>query len=104
MVNIMKYILGVQGVDEAVHIGALSFELIPDECKTQKMCNEAMGENPAYFFLYLTLLKHKRCVKKLSKTVRGIYNMSQVILRHKRCATKQWTGAYTYCSMSLIVL
>ena len=62
MVNIMKYIPGVQVVDEAVNIGALSFTLIPDELKTQKMCNEAMRENPAAIFLFLIVLKHKRCV------------------------------------------
>ena len=34
MVNILKYIPGVQGVHEAVHIGPCSFALIPDELKT----------------------------------------------------------------------
>ena len=34
MVNIQKYIPGVQGVHEAVHIGPCSFALIPDELKT----------------------------------------------------------------------
>ena len=70
-VNIMKYIPGVQGVDEVVKIRALFFMLIPDELKTQKMCNEAMRENPAAFFLLLIVLKHKRCVKMPSKTVLG---------------------------------
>ena len=69
--NIMKYIPGVQGVDEVVNIGALFFMLIPDELKTQKMCNEAMRENPAAFFLLLIILKHKRCVKMPRKTVLG---------------------------------
>ena len=51
IVNIVKYIPGLQGVDEEVHIRPFSFLLIPDELRTQKMCNEAMHENPATFFL-----------------------------------------------------
>ena len=67
MVNILKYIPGVQGVDEAVHIRPSSFMLIPVELKTQKMCNEAMRENPggAFFFLFLIVLKHKRQFTKI---------------------------------------
>ena len=59
-VNTMKYIPGVQGMDEAVNIRALFFMLIPDELKMQKMCNETMRENPSAFFLLLIVLKHKR--------------------------------------------
>ena len=50
MVNILKYIPEVQGVDEEVHIKPFPFSLIPDEVRTQKMCSKAMRENPAAFF------------------------------------------------------
>ena len=50
MVNILKYIPEVQGVDEEVHIKPFPFSLIPDEVGTQKMCSKAMRENPAAFF------------------------------------------------------
>ena len=36
MVNILKYVPGVQGMDDEV--GPCSLALIPDEFKTQKMC------------------------------------------------------------------
>ena len=36
LVNILKYIPGVQGVDDAVR--PCSLALIPDELKMQKMC------------------------------------------------------------------
>ena len=36
LVNILKYIPGVQGVDDAVR--SCSLALIPDELKMQKMC------------------------------------------------------------------
>ena len=65
MVNILKYIPGVQGVDVKVHIRPYSFLLIPDELRMQKMCNKTMREKPTALFLYPTVLKHKRCVKKL---------------------------------------
>ena len=50
MVNILKYIPGVQGVDEEVHIRPFSFLLIPGELRMQKICNKAMCENPAALF------------------------------------------------------
>ena len=44
MVNILKYVPGVQGVDDAVRPWSLAF--IPDELKTQKMCEKSVTFNP----------------------------------------------------------
>ena len=70
-VNIMKYIPVVQGVDEAVNIGALFFLLIPDDLKTQKCVTRQCVKTQQYFFWLLIVLKRKRCVKKPSKMVLG---------------------------------
>ena len=71
MVKIMKYIPWIQGVDEAVHIVALSFMLIYNVLKTQKMCNKEMRENPAAFFLFAIVLKHKRCATRKFTKILG---------------------------------
>ena len=44
MVNILKYILGVQGVDDAVR--PCSLALIPDELKMQKMRKKSVEADP----------------------------------------------------------
>ena len=44
MLNILKYVPGVQGVDDAVRRWSLAF--IPDELKTQKMCGKSVAFNP----------------------------------------------------------
>ena len=44
MVIILKYIRGVQGLDEAVR--PCSLALIPDELKTQKMCTKSVEDDP----------------------------------------------------------
>ena len=44
MVNILKYISGVQGVDVAVR--PCSLALIPDELNMQKMCTKSVEDHP----------------------------------------------------------
>ena len=44
MVNILKYVPGVQGVDDAVRPWSLAF--IRDELKTQKLCEKSVAFNP----------------------------------------------------------
>ena len=75
--------------NEAVHVEPLSLAHVPDRFKTQntgnevvrnklcmilfvpghfktrEMCNEIMRAMPEHFTVFLTVLKHKRCVKKL---------------------------------------
>ena len=46
MVNILKYVRGVQGVDEAVSIGPRYLTFLPDYLKTKGMCNEAVCREP----------------------------------------------------------
>ena len=65
MVNILKYILGVQGMDEEVHIRSFPFLLIPDEVRMQKMCNKAMRENPAAFFFVPDRFKTQEMCEKV---------------------------------------
>ena len=76
--------------DKAVRSDPSSLSFIPDHFKTQEMCNEAvracpyalryvpdrfitqeMCEDPAVFLLFLTVLKHKKCVKWLLKQTHG---------------------------------
>ena len=42
MVNILKYVSGVERVDEAVSIKPHYLTFVPDNLKTQEMCNEAV--------------------------------------------------------------
>ena len=44
LMNILKYIPGVQGVDDAVRQCFLA--LIPDELKTQTMCKKSVEDDP----------------------------------------------------------
>ena len=67
MVNILKYILGVQRVDEDVHIKPFPFFLIPGEVRTQKMCSKAMRENPAAFFFVPDHFKTQEMCEKVVK-------------------------------------
>ena len=45
VVNILKYIPGVQGVDDAVRPWSLA--LIPDQLKTQTMCKKSVEDDPS---------------------------------------------------------
>ena len=45
IVNILKYVPGFQGVDEAVSIKPRHLTFVPDHLKTQDMCNEAMKKD-----------------------------------------------------------
>ena len=61
MVNILKYVLGVKGVDDAGKPWSLKF--IPDESKTQKMCEKSVVFSQ--YSLEFVSLKKKRCVNGL---------------------------------------
>ena len=65
MVNILKYIPGVQGVNEEVHIRPFSSLLIPDELRMQKMCNEAVHENPPAFIVVPDCFKTQEMCNKV---------------------------------------
>ena len=65
MVNILKYIPGVQGVDEEVHIRPFSCLLISDVFRTQKMCNETLDENPAAFIVVPDCFKTQEMCNKV---------------------------------------
>ena len=45
MVNILKYVPGFQGVDEAVSIKPRYLTFVPDRLKTQDMCSEAVRKD-----------------------------------------------------------
>ena len=46
MVNILKYVPGVQGVDEKVSIKLRYLTFIPDHLKTNGICDEAVPRDP----------------------------------------------------------
>ena len=48
-----------------------ALRFIPDHLKTQEMCDEVVSNNPAVFFLSLTILKQKKCVSRLLKRIHG---------------------------------
>ena len=51
--------------NETVCIGQDPLKYVPDNLKTQKMCNKATCYNPAaFFFLFLIVLKHKKCAMR----------------------------------------
>ena len=51
--------------NEAVCRDAYTLDYIPDHFRTQERCNEAMCKNPVALFMFLTFLKHKKCVSRL---------------------------------------
>ena len=50
--------------NEAVGRNAYTLDNVPNHIMTQKICNKAMREDPAAFFLSLTVLKQKKCVSR----------------------------------------
>ena len=40
---------------------------VPDHFKTEEMLNEAIAITQQHFILFLTVLKHKKCVSRPSK-------------------------------------
>ena len=50
--------------NEAVRREPYTLDYHPDHFKTQKMCDAAVREDPTVFFLFLTILKHKKCVSR----------------------------------------
>ena len=46
LVNILKYVPGVQGMDEAVSIGPRYLIFLPDHLKTKGMYNEVVKIDP----------------------------------------------------------
>ena len=51
--------------NKAVRMEPYSLEFVPDHLKAQEMCNEATCDNSQYFFLFLSVLKYKKCVLRL---------------------------------------
>ena len=51
--------------NEAVRREPYTLDYVPDHFKTQELCNGVMRNNLAAFFLFLTILKHKKCVSRL---------------------------------------
>ena len=47
--------------NEAVCRGQDALRYVPDNLMSQEICNKATSYNPAAFFLFLTVLKHKMC-------------------------------------------
>ena len=46
IMNILKNVPGVQGVDVVVSIGPRYLTFLPDRLRTKEMCNEAVRNNP----------------------------------------------------------
>ena len=53
--------------NEAVHNKPHTLWHVPGHLKMQEMCDKAMRNDSAVFFLFLTVLKHKKCAMPLSK-------------------------------------
>ena len=62
MVNILKYVPGVQGVDNAVRPWFLA--RIPDELKTQKICEKSVAFNPYVLGFLLDHFKTKKMCER----------------------------------------
>ena len=50
--------------NEAVRREPYTLDYHSDHFKTQKMCDAAVREDPTVFFLFLIILKHKKCVSR----------------------------------------
>ena len=59
-IEIVPEQLKTQGISErAVEDKSETPKFVPDHLKTQKMCNEAMRENPACFFFFFDTYRFK---------------------------------------------
>ena len=76
MMNILKYIPGFQGVDDAVR--PCSLALIPGELKTQKLCKKSVEDDPGSLAYVLDHFKtHEMCssaVRKKPYTLRYVHD------------------------------
>ena len=79
-------------------------EFIHDQYKTQQMCNEAMRNNLAVFFLFLNVLELKKYVLRELRKTQGSCIMSLSTLRRRRCAIRQWPSTHTRWDLFLITL
>ena len=79
---------------ETVREESYALKFVPDHRKTLDKCDTAVRINPAAFFLFLTVLKLKRCVLKVLRYTHGSWEMTLIILKYKKCATRQWSAAH----------
>ena len=74
-----------------------SLQYVPDKLKTQEMCKKAMRNRLAtFFFLFLTVLKHKKCVKRLLRQCHRGWNVYQMTLKLKGFVTRRCRKDYAY--------
>ena len=65
MVNILKYVPGFQGVDEAVSIKPHYLTFLPDHLKTKGMCDKAVCRDPWLLFDVLDHFKSQEMCKRV---------------------------------------
>ena len=86
IVNILKYIPGVQGVDEAVHLRPYSVVLIPDQLKTQKMCEKSIEDDPRSLACVPDLFKtQEMCNEAVSRDAYTLDNVPDYIMTQEMC-------------------
>ena len=61
---------------------------IPDDLKTQEMCNKAIEKVPWLFHYVPVCLRTEKMCERLLKNVYTLRDLSLTILRHKKCVKK----------------
>ena len=89
MVNILKYVPGVQGVDEAVSITPRHLTFFPDRLKTKGMCDEAVRVDPWSLGNVTDHFKTQEMCKRVVEENPRVVNMFQTNLKPKKCMRRQ---------------
>ena len=72
------------------------FGVLSGRCATKKFCRAGA------YFLFLTILKHRRRVMKQWHATQTCWGISLTALKHKKCVLRQSRKIHCSCSMCLI--
>ena len=104
VVNILKYVSGVQGVDETVNIGPANLTFLLDRLKTKRMCNETVRREPFSLMDVPDYFKREEmCLETVHKNL-YMLDMSQTDLRPRRYVIRQSRRTLLLCNMFLSTL
>ena len=67
MLNILKYVPEVQGVDETVHVRSCSLALVPDTLKSKEICNDAVRREPEILEYVPDLFRTEMCERAVEE-------------------------------------
>ena len=74
--HVLDHLKTLETCNEALAHNPYTLKFIPNHLKTQEMCDTVVRIDPAAFFLFLSVLKLKRCVLKLLRRTMSVRGLS----------------------------